>query len=107
VALFNETFTVNVKNNQNTGQYLLGLFTTAQLSGYAYTALTGYVTIANALYHAKNITDTVSNLARSMTNRVRLGQNTTAVHGITYIDVTFIHVRWIWLSFASASGFAC
>jgi hypothetical protein len=98
VALFNETFTVNAMDDQNTGQYLQDLFTTAQLSGNAYTALTGYVTIANALYHAKNITDTVSNLARSMTNRVRLSQNTTAVHGITYNDVTFIHVRWMWLS---------
>lgn len=98
VAVFNETFTVNIRDNQNTGQYLQGLFTTSQLSGNAYTDLTGYVTIANALYHAENITDTVSNLARSMTNRVRLGQNTTAVHGTTYNDVTFIHVRWIWLS---------
>ena len=98
IASFNKTFTVNLRDNANTGQYLQGLFTTSQLSGNAYTDLTGYVNIANALYHAPNITDTVSRIATSMTNRVRLGQNATAAHGITYQDVTFIHVRWIWLS---------
>lgn len=49
----------------------------------------------NAFINA-NITDLSSNIAQSMTNRIRTSLNSTRVQGVAYTEVTFVNVRWPW-----------
>jgi hypothetical protein len=55
--------------------------------------ITGYMIIANALYHPSNITDTVSTPATSMPNRFQPGRNSSPAYGTSYQDVRSFHPR--------------
>ena len=52
---------------------------------------------ARALYRSNNLTQLMEDLARSMTNQIRIGPNQTDAHGIVQRPEQHIHVRWEWM----------
>ncbi|KAJ9615757.1 hypothetical protein H2200_001834 [Cladophialophora chaetospira] len=95
---FNRTFTINSNDAYNTGYFLADLFTVQQFSYAAYNNDPGTVSIGSALQQASSLGQLVADVADSMTNRMRAINNGTRNFGVTIQDVTFIHVRWAWLS---------
>lgn len=83
----NRTFTVNAYDHIYLGRWLATQFFETESQD----------TVARALYLQPNISQTIENIATSMTNQIREGRNTTAVEGIASRQETFIQVNWDWL----------
>ncbi len=53
--------------------------------------------VGRALYMQSNMSQTFTNIATSMTNRIREDANGTQVFGTSYHEEIYIHVSWPWL----------
>jgi hypothetical protein len=93
----NATFLVNALDHANTGNYLASLFTIEQATQNANSKNSSVYDISSALLETGNITQTIENLARSMSTRVRTGPNTTSTIGQAFHDETLLRVQWLWL----------
>ncbi|KAK7990675.1 hypothetical protein PG990_014955 [Apiospora arundinis] len=64
----------------------------------------------SAFYDSPSLTDTISNMTKSMSYRIMSGPNSTTLHGNVYHQPTYIFVKWFWLALPllleiSACGF--
>ena len=57
--------------------------------------------VIQALYATKDHSSTIGNLAASMTKNIRQQNDSDfgPLKGITYESQTYVHVRWVWLSY--------
>ncbi|KAF2831517.1 hypothetical protein CC86DRAFT_463392 [Ophiobolus disseminans] len=83
----NRTFTVNTNDHKLLGGWLASTFFKAQ----------GQDAVARVLYLEPNVSLAFTNIATSMTNKIREGRNATLVAGTAYREETYIHVNWAWL----------
>jgi hypothetical protein len=95
-------YTMNSGDFHTFGSYLIDLFSTGYYqNGWFYRPLgqPQYISpnIAGSLAKSTNIDRTVRSMAESLTERIRTGQNSSAVSGEAFATVTFIKVRWAWL----------
>jgi hypothetical protein len=86
-AEFNETFVYNHWDKDSTGAFLTSLFT-IPLSGGV---------ISTTILQGSQIETLFSNIANSITNAIRNGQNSTNIFGTSLQEETYIKVRWPWL----------
>lgn len=83
----NHTFTVNFNDHTTIADFLATFFTASNQDA-----------TARALWTSPNISQTMSNIATSMTNNIREGTNATEILGTAALVETYIHVSWAWLT---------
>lgn len=93
----NKSFIINVIDMESIADLLENLFSTDLMLQTVYDHLTVDFGIANTFYKADNLSQTIDNIATSMTNTIRQSQSSTQVVGQAFRDETFIRVRWSWL----------
>jgi hypothetical protein len=87
-----KAFWLNGQDNSNVRQAIDAIFTTTFESISRAGDDPG-----RALYRTNNFTQSMENLARSLTNRIRMGPNKTDIHGIVQLAEQHIHVHWEWM----------
>lgn len=90
----NESFIVEWPDDESTFKLLLRMFDFETTSSdtrdqYAFTP-------GHALYK-KNVSEVMSNITASMTNRIRHGRNATVAKGVVLQPDTIVLVQWKWL----------
>jgi hypothetical protein len=86
----NRTFSVNVDDLQAIRDYLENTFT-------GNSGTTSGNRVSSFLWASPNISTVIENLAVSMTNVIRNGDNNTRLSGLAENTETYIHVHWYWL----------
>ncbi|KAK0275362.1 hypothetical protein LTR35_011064 [Friedmanniomyces endolithicus] len=91
-AYIDDTFDFSIGGNRpaNNGDNGVNLVTSPALQQTFYTANGG------------NVSQTLTDIARSMTNEVRQGPESAAIFGSVAYEVAFIQVRWVWIIYLAA-----
>ncbi|KAK1034781.1 hypothetical protein LTS16_015117 [Friedmanniomyces endolithicus] len=87
-----DTFDFSIGGNRpaNNGNNGVNLVTSPALQQTFYTANGG------------NVSQTLNDIARSMTNEVRHGAESVAISGSVAYEVAFVQVRWAWIAYLAA-----
>ncbi|KAF4303065.1 hypothetical protein GTA08_BOTSDO09510 [Botryosphaeria dothidea] len=89
----NTTFFVMYQDNASTRQFLLKALTFNTIS---YSEEQDYVFNTGRALYKQNITEVISNITTSMTNRIRRGRNSTVANGVVLQPGTIVVVQWSW-----------
>jgi hypothetical protein len=87
-----KAFWVNQQDNMNLQKGISDIFTAT-----FETITESNDNIGRSLYRSTNLTQTMDDIARSMTNVIRMGPNQTDIRGTVEIPEQHIHVRWEWM----------
>lgn len=89
----NTTFFVIYQDNASTRQFLLKALTFNTIS---YSEEQDYVFNTGRALYKQNVTEVISNITTSMTNRIRRGRNSTVANGVVLQPDTIVVVQWSW-----------
>ncbi|KAK5115943.1 hypothetical protein LTR62_000399 [Meristemomyces frigidus] len=97
-------FWINDVITQDIQTYMVSTFSYGIGTPGTDTALIDVPALQQTFYTANggNISITLANIARSMTNQIRQGPETSNVAGQLSYPVTYIRVRWVWLAYLAA-----
>lgn len=92
----NQTYSVNVHDEEAIMQSLLTFFATQYMSESVTNVFT------SALYNSGNVSQSMTNMAEAMSYQLMQGPNNTMAYGNVTETHTYIHVQWPWLSLTFA-----
>lgn len=87
-------FTINYYDLQNIPAFLQSVL---DFSNFYYDGLIT-TSIQGALTTSTNIPNTITGIATSISNHIRAGPNSTNIVGDAWLQKTYIHVHWVWLT---------
>lgn len=105
----NSTYTIHSSNWESSGAFLDEMLSSGVSNGYSQTMEgstgSGFTfNLGNLMLNNPTVSDMGDSLARGLTNIIR-NMSTTYTDqfpGVSYVQVQYIHVRWLWLIFPAS-----
>ena len=91
-------YSINYADREYIAEFLTSMFDT----GWGDLGLSDVTQYGRPLAYSQNLDQTIKSIAASMTEVIRTGPNSTSEVGISYVERTFIVIRWSYLAYPIA-----
>ena len=91
-------YSINYADREYITEFLINMFDT----GWGDLGLSDVTQYGRPLAYSQDLNQTIKSIAASMTEVIRTGPNSTTEVGISYIERTFVVIRWSYLAYPIA-----